>query len=72
MAGESGRRQLEPVADFTDGQPFGTGLHQQAVGCQPGVVGQCFQGLDGYCLFHSLETIKLFIALSSDTVLSGK
>jgi len=35
-------------------------------------MGQCFQGLDGHCLFHNLENIKLFVALSSDTVLPGK
>lgn len=60
VTGERGRRQFEPIADFAHGQPVRTGLYQEAISRQAGVVGQCLQGFNGYALFHSLENIKLF------------
>jgi hypothetical protein len=51
--------EFQPGSDIARGHAAGSGLDQQSVDGQPGVMAQCGEGFNGSCLFHISIIIEI-------------
>src|SRR5437870_1399253 len=63
-----GRRQLELFADAPGGEPFGPGLHQQAIGLEARLLGEGRERVDDLRHFHISRIMEMTLTCQGPLV----